>query len=154
MDMPKPGAAHDKLTRLSGRWVGEEKMFPSPWDPEGGTAIGRSHSRIALSGFALITDYEQERDGVITFTGHGVFSFDPKEELYSLHWFDCMGSPAEVFKGRFDGDTLTLAHGGPAMHARMKYDLSDPDHLSWQMEMSQDGLNWKTMVDGRYARKS
>ena len=63
--------------------------------------------------FALINDYEQERDGKITFTGHGVFTYDPKADPYTLTWFDCMGVPPEVFKGRFDGDILKLAHGGP-----------------------------------------
>ena len=76
-------------------------MHPSQWDPKGGIAIGRTKSRLALNGFALISDYEQERDGVITFTGHGVLSFEPTKELYALHWFDCMGSPPEVFLGRF-----------------------------------------------------
>jgi hypothetical protein len=40
-----------------------------------------------------------------------------------MHWFDSMGSPAEVFKGAFNGDVLTVSHGGP-MHARMTYDFS------------------------------
>jgi hypothetical protein len=132
--------------------VGEEKMPPSQWDPKGGIAAGRTKSWLALNGFALISDYEQERDGVITFTGHGVWSFDPKHDLYSLHWFDCMGSPPEVFLGRFDGDRLTVAHGGPGMHARLTYDLADLKRMLSKMEMSQDGITWKTLFEGGYKR--
>ena len=65
---------------------------------------------------------------------------------------DCMGYPPEVFVGRFDGDILTLAHGGPGMHARLTYDLTDPQHMLRRMEMSQDGAIWNTLFDGRYKR--
>ncbi len=152
MEMPKPTPGHLRLEKLAGHWEGEEKMHPSQWDPKGGIAVGRTKSRLALNGFALISDYEQERDGVITFTGHGVLSFEPTKELYALHWFDCMGSPPEVFVGRFDGDILTVAHGGPGMHARQTYDLTDPQHMLRRMEMSQDGAIWNTLFDGRYKR--
>ena len=152
MDMPKPSPGHLKLEKLAGHWEGEERMHPSQWDPKGGTAVARMKSRIALSGFALISDYEQERDGRITFAGHSVFTFNPKEAVYTLHWFDCMGSPPEVFAGRFEGDVLTVSHGGPGMHARLMYDLSDPQELQSGMEMSQDGANWRRLFDGRYRR--
>lgn len=99
MEMPRTTPGHVRLEQLAGHWEGEEQMPPSQWDPKGGTAIGRTRNRVALNGFAMISDYEQERDGVITFTGHGVLSFEPKRDLYSLHWFDCMGSPPEVFLG-------------------------------------------------------
>ena len=79
-------------------------------------------------------------------------SFDSKEDIYTLHWFDCMGSPPEVFVGRFDADILSLAHGGPGMHVRTTYDLSDPENLRTRMEMSQDGAAWNTLFDGSYKR--
>ena len=107
---------------------------------------------MALNGLALICDYEQERDGVITFTGHGVLMFEPKSETYALHWFDCMGSPPEVFVGRFEGDVLTAAHGGPGMHARVTFDMTDSQQMQTRMEMSQDGAAWNTLFDGRYER--
>ena len=59
-------------------------MHPSQWDPKGGVAIGRTKSRLALNGFALISDYEQKRDGVVTFTGHGVRYFHAGVE--SFEW--------------------------------------------------------------------
>lgn len=152
MEMPKPTPEHLRLKTLEGHWEGEETMHPSQWDPKGGTAIGRTQSRLALNGFALISDYEQEREGVITFTGHGVWSVDPKNELYTLHWFDCMGSPPEVFTGGFEDQKLTVAHGGPGMHARLTYDLSDPQRMLSSMEMSRDGVTWNTLFEGCYQR--
>ena len=153
MDMPKPTDHHLKLKKLAGQWQGEETMYPSDWDPKGGKATGRMSSRHGLDGFALISDYEQERNGAITYSGHSVFTFDPKESAYIVHWFDSMGSPPEVFRGAFTGDVLTIAHGGPGMHARLTYDLSHDKRLKMRMEMSKDGKEWKALFDGEYARK-
>ncbi len=150
MQMPTPTKEHAELARLAGDWQGTETLFPSPWEPEGGTALGRTRSRIALDGFALVIDYEQERDGAITFRGHGVMTYDPGEGCYVLHWFDSIGSPPERFSGTFDGDVLTLAHGGPGMHARLCYDVSREGILRTRMEMSQDGVEWGTFFECDY----
>jgi uncharacterized protein YodC (DUF2158 family) len=152
MDMPRPTEGHKKLERLAGSWTGEEQMYPSPWDPKGGVATGRTEARVALGGFCVISDYRQERNGTTTFAGHGVWTFDPKQDLYTLHWFDSMGSPPEVFTGRFAGEVLTVAHGGPGMHARLTYDITDPQELRSAMEMSPDGGAWNKLFDGRYRR--
>lgn len=152
MDMPKPTPGHQKLERLAGTWQGTETMYPSQWDPKGGTATGRNESRIAVGGFALVTDYRQERDGAVTFEGHGVMTYDPKRAVYVLHWFDSMGSPPEVFEGDFAGDVLTVSHGGPGMHARLVYDVSQDGVLKSRMDMSQDGEEWATFFDSDYQR--
>ena len=65
MEMPIPSDGHRKLEKIAGQWEGEETMHPSPWDLQGGKATGHIRSRVALSGFALINDYEQERDGKV-----------------------------------------------------------------------------------------
>ena len=124
-------------------------MHPSQWDPKGGVATGRNKNMMSLAGFALLSDYEQERDGTITFTGHSVYTFNPREDRYSLHWFDCMGSPPEVFVGGFERDVLTLAHEGPGMHARMTADLSIFGVMKALMEMSPDGQDWKVLFEAR-----
>ncbi len=148
--MPKITDQHIKMGKMVGQWEGQEIMHPSQWDPKGGIATGRMVSRLALGGFAVISDYEQERDGVITFTGHSVLTYDPGEAVFSHHWFDCIGSPPELFKGTFDGEILTVAHGGPGMHARLTYDLSDEKRLRSRMEMSSDGTEWGTLFEGAY----
>ena len=153
MNVPTPSGGHRLLEKLSGTWEGEESMHPSQWDPQGGVAIGRNRNRVTLGGFALVSDYEQERDGAITFTGHGVYTYSPGEDRFSLHWFDSMGTPPEVFEGGFDGDVLTLAHGGPGMHARMTYDLSAAGTMKGMMEMSPDGATWKLLFEAGYRRR-
>jgi uncharacterized protein YodC (DUF2158 family) len=152
MSMPTPSEGHRQLTRLVGEWKGEETMHPSRWDPKGGVASGRNDNRLALGGFAVLSDYEQKRDGAVTFTGHGVYTYAPDDDEYTLHWFDCLGSPPEVFVGRFDGDVLTVAHGGPGMHVRMTSDFSEAGVMGASMEMSEDGTEWKLLFKAGYRR--
>jgi len=154
MYAPEPAAGHRLLARMEGVWEGEETMHPSEWDPAGGTAFGRNVHRVALGGFALVIDYEQIREGVVTFSGHGVYTYDPARDLVTLHWFDSLGSPPEVFTGRFENDVLTLGHGGPGMHARMTYDLTETGTMKGGMEMSKDGVNWRRLFDATYRRVS
>jgi len=137
---------------MAGIWEGTETMSPSPWDPQCGTAVGRTESRIAVGGFGLVSDYEQTRDGTVTFSGHGIYTFDPQSELYAMTWIDSIGSPPEHFTGAFVDDVLILGHGGPPMHVRMRADYSQPDRMASLMEMSEDGRTWKKLFDGVYHR--
>lgn len=153
MDMPTPSAGHRRLERLAGTWEGTENMHPSQWDPKGGAAFGRTTSRVAVGGFALVSDYEQERDGKITFSGHGVYTYDPGKQVYVLYWLDSTGSPPEVFTGAFTDDVLTLGHAGPPMHVRLTWDLTTAGRLASRMEMSEDGIAWNTLFDAEYRRR-
>ncbi len=154
MEMPQPTEAHKRLELFAGNWVGTDKMHPSPWAPEGSTAEGRSNIRMALNGFAAIGEYEQSRDGKTTFTGHSVYSYDAKEDCYVLTWFDCMAGSAETFRGNFEGDVLTMSSetcdGGTS---RFISDYSEPGVVRTKMEMSQDGENWKPLMDSEYRRQ-
>jgi len=154
MEMPKPGIAHERLARLAGTWHGEEKMFPSPWDPEGGTAQATTHARVGLGGFAVITDYEQQRGGRVTFSGHGVWTVDAEDRSCALHWFDCMGMGSEVFRGDWTGDVLTVRSRNAMGHARLTYDVSREKSLRVRMETSGDGKAWQPMFEGAYTRRS
>ena len=152
MEMTKPTKGHQKLDKLVGAWKGKEKMHPSPWDPKGGTADASIENRKALDGLIVIHDYEQRRDGKVSFQGHGVFSFDAEREIYSMHWFDSMGMPANEFRGKLEGDVLTLTNQTPQGQSRAVYDLSGKDAYKFKMDVSQDGKQWKTFMEGSYTK--
>jgi len=153
MEMPKPVDAYRNLEKLTGLWVGHEKMYPSPWDPNGGIATGHSDCRPALDGFAVVLDYKQERDGVVNFRGHGVFVYNQYEEVYLLHWFDFMGTPPNIFSGQFDGDLFALTQKNPIGYSRLVYDFSHPKELRSRMDMSQDNVTWSPLMEGVYQWK-
>ena len=153
MQMPKPTDTHRKLEKLAGSWHGEEQIFPSPWDPVGGTAIGRLTNRPALDGFEVIQDYEQERDGKNDFRGHGVFTWDENQQCYLLYWFDSMGLPPSIFRGTFADNVLTLTNKESQGYTRAVWSFADDSHYHYRMEVSPDGEHWQTFVEGNYVRK-
>jgi hypothetical protein len=85
MDMPKVGPSHQKLYVLAGEWQGTETMMPSPMGP-GGTATGTMKARVDIDGFYGISDYAQQRDGAVTYRGHGVYGFDTTTNEYTWYW--------------------------------------------------------------------
>ncbi|MEO8681751.1 MAG: DUF1579 family protein [Vicinamibacterales bacterium] len=151
--MPKPGDAHKKLGALVGEWSGAEMLHPSPWDPAGGAAIAAVTNRWIADGFAVVQDYEQRRDGKVTFSGHGVFWFDPGKQEYVMHWWDSMGGTGGEYRGTFDGNTLILGAPMPqGGHSRTSWVLTGADGHTFLMEVSPDGENWQPAMEGKYRR--
>ena len=127
-------------------------MSPSQWEPQGGTAMGRVDNRIAVDGFTVIQDYAQERGGMVTFRGHGVFSWDAKQGCYVLHWWDTMGMPPNIFRGQFLGEVLTMTDVESQVKSRVTWDFRGGGRHTFKMEMSPDGMQWQTMMEGTYKR--
>ena len=156
MQMPQVQDQHRKLQALVGKWVGEEKLHPSPWDPKGGPAVAKVESRLSVGGFFLITDYTQERDGKVSYEGHGVYGWDGREHCYTMHWFDSMGGgscSALPAKGTWEGNTLTFQQQSEMGHGRYIYVFEGDGRYSFRIEQSQDGKQWMTFMDSRYTRK-
>lgn len=153
MDMPKPGPEHTRLFRLVGDWSGEEALSPSPWGP-GGAAQGRFRFRSGLDGMALLQDYEQEKDGRVAFRGHGVFLIEPGSGDVLWWWFDSVGFPAEVARGRWDGEVLRLEKRTPRGEARYRFELSGGT-LEFEIENRFAGqAEFSSFMRGRYARSA
>jgi hypothetical protein len=151
MDMPKPGEAHSRLNALLGEWAGAETLYPSPWDPGGGTATSRTVNRAILDGFAIMQEYEQRRGKTVTFRGHGIFWWDAATSQYAMTWWDTMGGVSSEFRGAFSGDVLELVTSmTPSGAFRMTYGLSRPGRHTFKMERSEDGQTWQPAMDGNY----
>jgi hypothetical protein len=153
MEMPKPSPEQKKLERLAGRWEGEEKVHPSPWDPAGGTATGRVENRIAVDGFALVQDYEQDRGGPGLFRGHAVLHHDAAANDYVLQWIDNSGMGASTYRGTFDGDVLTMTTRNLMGSARATWTLDGGDSYRYLMEVSPDGATWHPFLEATYRRR-
>jgi hypothetical protein len=154
MAMPQLTDAHRKLAKFEGSWEGEEQIHPSPFDPKGGPAKARVHNQLALNGFAVVQDYEQERNGAVNFRGHGVLRWDAGQQCYVFHWFDSMGFPPSEFRGSFEGNVLTLTSQGPQGHTRAVFDFFAADRYTYKMDVSPNGQQWFPFMEGKYLRQS
>ena len=156
MELPKPTSGHDRLAFLCGSWVGEEVIHPSQWDRNGGTAVGHVESRLDLGGFFLISDYAQERNGIITHRGHGVYGFDVESAEYTLAWFDATGGGVHFppARGVFADQSLVLRQTGPFGHSRFTYEDQGPGKYGMLLEVSTDGDAWTPFLEGAYVRRS
>jgi hypothetical protein len=153
MEMPKPTEQHRKLELWTGSWVADETLHPSPWDPKGGKAKGKITGRLALDGFWAIVDYEQERDGKVTYKGHGLYGWDPSRKAYLMYWFDSMGmDPGGPALGTWEGNRLVFEMQSKMGHHRYVYELKGPDRYAFAMDHSQDGKSWSTMMDSEFRK--
>ena len=108
-----------------------------------------------LDGFFLVSDYEQRRDGKISFLGHGVYGFDPLTGQYTMHWFDTMGNdPGGPARGPWQGDELVYYNENPMGRGRFAYTFIDEGRYRFEMAMSSDGDDWQPLMDAIYTRES
>lgn len=150
--MPEPTLHHKKLEALVGTWAGEEVLHPSPWSPEMRHATGRFSMRMAVDGLFLVSDYEEARNGLVVFRGHGVYGWDTKRERYTMHWFDSMGGSPNETLGVWQGNELAFTNSGEMGHGRYVYTVIDADHIDFRIDTSKDGASWSCLMEGHFAR--
>jgi len=152
-NMPAPQEQHQKLAEaLAGSWAGEETVHPTPWDPKGGTAMGRCESHVELDGFFVVMNYTQERGGAVSYRGHGIYSWDPNEKCFTMHWFDSMGGASKA-TGQWSGKTLTFGSQSPMGPVRYVYTFLEPTKMQFRIESSEDGTNWTRFLEATYAKR-
>jgi hypothetical protein len=153
MNMPQVTEHHRKLAQLAGEWEGTEKIHVSPMSPQERSTTGHTSSRMDFGGFFLVSDYVQKCNGQVCFRGHGVYGWDPRKEKYTMHWFDVMGGdPGAPGLGAWDGNKLAFVHEHPMGFGRYSYIMENEKTYKFVIELSQDGMNWMTFMDGTYRR--
>jgi len=105
-------------------------------------------------GFCLVTDYVEERDGNVTYVGHGVTGYDADRDCYLQHWTDTMGGmPADAKPGTWVDDTLTFYAKGHGGEVRYVYRVVSPTSYEFRIENSADGTTWVPFMDAIYERQ-
>src|SRR2546430_16914410 len=107
--------------------------------PKGGDAIGICNNRLALDGFAVIQEYEQQRDGRTNFRGHDIFRWDSDKNAYLLHWLDSVGGPLSDMRGSFNSNILQLVGQSPNGQSRATLDFNGQLRYTHRMEAPPDG---------------
>ena len=153
MQMGPPNEKHQKLSAFAGNWKGEEILHPGPWLPQGAKAASKTVSKMGLGGYFLLMDYEQTRDGKVSYQGHGVYGWDQFQSMFTMHWFDVMGvDPGPPATGHWEGNKLQFRHSHPMGHGRYTYEFKPDGSYTFKLEHSQDGEHWMSFIDGTYKK--
>lgn len=143
------------IDAMAGTWLGEETLFPSPWDPSGGVAVGRTQARSILDGHLVTSDYAEERDGAIVFRGHGIYAWDTPSACYRMYWFDSM-APCPLqppAAGHWVGQRLTFELATATAEYRYVYDFEEPGFYVYTSELRRPDGEWATYMRGEYVRQ-
>ncbi len=155
MQMPTVSAEMKQLTALfSGTWQGEETLYPSDWDPAGGTATATWVVRPDVDGFCLLVDYREARGGQVVYRGHGVHGWDAQQGCFFAYWFDNIGMmPQAGNRAKLEDRRYTYQESSPMGYSRFTYEWKD-DAFTFRIDRSKDGQTWSPMHEGRYLRQA
>ncbi|PYV79431.1 MAG: hypothetical protein DMG93_20840 [Acidobacteria bacterium] len=85
-----------------------------------------------------------------------VLGYDSDKKAYTYHAFDSVGEAANS-TGTVDGDTWTWTAdehmGGMTMKGRYTMKVLSPTSYTMKYELSQDGSNWTTAMEGKATKK-
>lgn len=153
--MDVPPEQRRLLDAMTGTWLGEERLSPTPWDQRGGMAVGRTQARAGIGGLAVLADYAEERDGAIVFRGHGLYSWDAVGGTYCMYWFDSvLPCPTHLpARGTWDGDTLAFDVPGDEADYRYVYDFLAPGFYEFRIEYRTADAPWAIAMRGEYVRQ-
>ena len=144
------GQAWSILSRGGGEWVGEERMPPAPWAPDGMESTGRISAHPILGGRGLASEYVQESDGQVQMVSHTVFRWDEARNLFNMHFVTAAGGEATVLEGRREGDQIIFQGSGPMGPMRQTFRYGG-DILEVSSEaLSPESGEWAIVFQGQY----
>jgi Protein of unknown function (DUF1579) len=150
METPKPAPELKKLDYFAGNWTSVGDVKPGPMGKGGVTTI-HEHLDWMDGKFFLVNHGKYSgADGsgnLIAFLG-----YDPQEKVYTYNEFNSAGEAVHA-KGTVDGDTWTwtseMKMGDKTMKTRFTEKEVSPTEYTYKFEMSSDGTNWNSIMDGK-----
>ena len=151
MPAPTPAPELKKLALFAGTWTMDGDMKAGPMGP-GGKVTGTEHIEWMEGGFFLVSHSTFKGGAMGNGSGMSFMGYDANEKVYTYDEYNSMGE-AEHSKGTVDGDTWTWTSnekmGGMTMKGRFIMKILSPTSYSFKFDMSQDGTNWTTVMDGK-----
>jgi hypothetical protein len=148
--MPKAGPEHKKLDVFAGSWILEGDLKPNDMGP-GGKVTENEKCEWMEGEFFLVchTDFKSSMgDG----TGVSVLGYSTDDKVYTYREFNSWGEFDDSV-GSLNGETWTWTSdekmGGKVMKGRFTMKITTPTAYTFTFEMSPDGKDWKTVMDGK-----
>ena len=153
--MPTPAPELKKLDFLAGDWTSTGDMKPGPGMP-GGKFSYSSHAEWMQGNFFLIENSDMDLGPMGKGKELAIMGYDSDKKVYTYTAFNSMGE-AEVATGTLNGDTWTWTSdehmGGMTMKGRFTMKVLSPTSYNMKFELSQDGTNWMTGMEGTATKK-
>jgi Protein of unknown function (DUF1579) len=150
MPTPTPAPELKKLDYFVGTWSTDGDLKPGPMG-SGGKVSGTAHDEWMEGNFFLVS--HGSFNGVM---GKGTevafIGYDPDQKTYTYTAFNSMGEHQNS-TGTLEGDTWTWLGdenmGGQKMKGRFTMKILSPTSYTYKFELSPDGSNWSTVMDGK-----
>jgi hypothetical protein len=155
MGPPAPAPELKKLDFMAGDWTAEGTMNPGPGMP-GGKFSETSHAEWMQGNYFLVEHSDGDFGAMGKLKELAVLGYDSDKKAYTYHAFNSMGE-AENSTGTVDGDTWTWTSdehmGGMTMKGRFTMKVLSGTSYTMKYELSQDGNNWMTAMEGKATKK-
>ena len=143
MKLGAPGAAHEKLKGMEGKWKAVQKSWYAPGEPT--VSEGVAENRLILGGRFLEQHYQGTAMGQ-PFEGHGLTGYDNKKGEYTVFWVDNTSTSMMTGTGSMDAagtDLTTKAMGigpdGKPTELKMVTHVVDASRHVFSMYTTVDG---------------
>jgi len=154
MPMPKPAPELAKLDYLAGNWISDGDLKPGPFGPGG--KVSSTDNASWMEGKFFLVMHSKFAGAMGSGSSTAYFGYNPDKKVYTYNEFNSMGQ-AEYSEGTIDGDTWTWTSdenmGGQKFKGRFTMKVLTPTSYSYKYEMSQDGTNWTTGMEGKATKK-
>ena len=154
MPMPKPAPELAKLDYLAGNWIGDGDLKPGPMGPGG--KVTSTDDASWMDGKFFLVMHSKFSGAMGNGSSTAYFGYNPEKKVYTYNEFNSMGQ-AEYSEGTINGDTWTWNSdenmNGQTFKGRFIMKVLTPTSYTYKFEMSQDGTNWTTVMDGKATKK-
>jgi len=152
-----PGPEVKKLDYFAGSWTTECTIAQGPWGM-GGKFTSTATSEWMSGNFFLQSHNDFKMPPELGGEGKGAsfIGYDTDQNVYTLDAFNSQGR-RESWKGSVSSDTWTWtgsqSYGGQEFQQKMTMKILSPASYSVKFEISMDGKDWMTFMDGKATKK-
>ena len=152
--MPEPTAEHQVLEHWVGTWKGSGEVKANPFGPGGEALWSDECTWFGGSEFHVVC--RSEGTGPTgPMESLGIMGYNPMKEVYTHYGVDNNGWSG-YSEGTRSGDTWTFhseeTMGGVTYHSRFTMTMESDDRMTFSWAMSEDGMNWETLMTGESRR--
>jgi hypothetical protein len=152
-----PGPELKKLDYFAGSWSTECTIAQGPWGM-GGKFTSTDTSEWMSGNFFLQGHNEFKMPPELGGEGKGTsfIGYDTDQNTYTMDAFNSQGR-REEWRGTVSGDTWTWngsqTYAGQEFKQRMTMKVLSPASYSVKFEISMDGKDWMTFMEGKATKK-